>query len=142
MPKTQNVKLIAVILTISTILSLPVKAYQIIGGEMYYECLGQDPDNADANLYKVHLIMYRECISFPHILKEKYCRIPSGYTFYCKRYYSCGHNHSYTTPSNSPAIQIQIVLAITSMSFRRFFHYRSLTPLILLSIKPVAETLL
>ncbi len=36
-------------------------AYHIIGGEMYYECLGDDPANPGSKLYLITMKVYRDC---------------------------------------------------------------------------------
>lgn len=36
-------------------------AKHIIGGEMTYECLGPSPDNANERIYRITIIMYRDC---------------------------------------------------------------------------------
>ncbi len=41
--------------------SIHGNAYHIVGGEIFYECLGVDPDNPDAKLYRFILKIYRDC---------------------------------------------------------------------------------
>ncbi len=36
-------------------------AYHIVGGEVYYECLGVDPNNPNAKIYRFTLKIYRDC---------------------------------------------------------------------------------
>ena len=42
-------------------LSLTLSAYHIIGGEIFYECLGDDPNNPGFKIYKFTLKIYRDC---------------------------------------------------------------------------------
>ena len=42
-------------------LSVALQAYHIIGGEIYYECLGDDPMNPGYKIYKFTLKIYRDC---------------------------------------------------------------------------------
>jgi gliding motility-associated-like protein len=41
--------------------SSELAARHIVGGEMTYECLGQDPSNANNQLYRITMIVYRDC---------------------------------------------------------------------------------
>ena len=41
--------------------SIHGSAYHIIGGEIYYECLGVDPNDPNAKLYRFILKIYRDC---------------------------------------------------------------------------------
>lgn len=42
-------------------ISMFAHAYHIIGGEIYYECLGVDPNDPMSNLYQFTLKIYRDC---------------------------------------------------------------------------------
>ncbi len=44
-----------------TFLSFTASAFHIIGGELYYECLGDDPNNPGYKIYKFTLKIYRDC---------------------------------------------------------------------------------
>ena len=48
-------------LLLSMFLSVALNAYHIIGGEIYYECLGDDPNNPGFKIYKFTLKIYRDC---------------------------------------------------------------------------------
>jgi gliding motility-associated-like protein len=41
--------------------SIHGNAYHIIGGEIYYECMGIDPDDPSSKLYRFILKIYRDC---------------------------------------------------------------------------------
>jgi len=38
-----------------------LSAYHIIGGEIYYQCLGDDPNNPGSKLYLITMKVYRDC---------------------------------------------------------------------------------
>ena len=48
-------------LLLSLCLSFAANAFHIIGGEIYYECLGDDPNNPGFKIYRFTLKIYRDC---------------------------------------------------------------------------------
>ncbi len=50
-----------ILLIFAVCLSVALNAYHIIGGEIYYECLGDDPNNPGFKIYKFTLKIYRDC---------------------------------------------------------------------------------